>query len=81
MVYIIYFASYTYFLHTELLLLNKKTKTKLHGLSPRANYTDRSTAACRQSDCQLLRRKGATWTDPYDRFLGFLDRIRYFSIK
>jgi hypothetical protein len=22
---------------------------KLHGLSPRANYTDRATAACRQS--------------------------------
>jgi hypothetical protein len=32
----------------------KKTK-KLHGLSPRANYTDRATAACRRSDCQLLR--------------------------
>jgi hypothetical protein len=30
-------------------------KTKLHGLSPRANYTDRATAACRRSDCQLLR--------------------------
>jgi hypothetical protein len=27
---------------------------KLHGLSPRANYTDRATAACRRSDCQLL---------------------------
>jgi predicted esterase len=24
-----------------------KLKTKLHGLSPRANYTDRATAACR----------------------------------
>jgi hypothetical protein len=24
-------------------------KTKLHGLRPRANYTDRATAACRQS--------------------------------
>jgi hypothetical protein len=32
-----------------------KTKTKLHGLSPRANYTDRATAACRRSYCQLLR--------------------------
>jgi hypothetical protein len=30
-------------------------KKKLHGLSPRANYTDRATAACRRSDCQLLR--------------------------
>jgi hypothetical protein len=28
---------------------------KLHGLSPRANYTDRATAGCRRSDCQLLR--------------------------
>jgi hypothetical protein len=35
---------------------------KLYGLSPRANYTDRATAACRQSDCQLVRIKGATWS-------------------
>jgi hypothetical protein len=35
------------------------TKTKLHGLSPRANYTDRATAACRRSDCQLVRIEGA----------------------
>jgi hypothetical protein len=35
---------------------------KLHGPSPRANYTDRATAACRRSDCQLLRIKGATWS-------------------
>jgi hypothetical protein len=34
---------------------------KLHGLSPRANYTDRATAACRRSDCQLVRIEGATW--------------------
>jgi hypothetical protein len=39
-----------------------KTKTKLHGLSPRANYTDRASAACRRSDCQLLRIEGATWS-------------------
>jgi hypothetical protein len=37
-------------------------KIKLHGLSPRANYTDRATAACRRSDCQLLRIEGATWS-------------------
>jgi hypothetical protein len=37
-------------------------KTKLHGLSPQATYTDRATAACRRSDCQLLRIQGATWT-------------------
>jgi hypothetical protein len=40
--------------------LNKKKK--LHGLSPRANYTDRATAACRRSDCQLVRIEGATWS-------------------
>jgi hypothetical protein len=37
-------------------------KKKLHGLSPRANYTDRATAACRRSDFQLLRIKVATWS-------------------
>jgi hypothetical protein len=37
-------------------------KKKLHGLSPRANYTDRATAACRRSDCQILRIEGATWS-------------------
>jgi hypothetical protein len=35
-------------------------QNKLHGLSPLANYTDRATAACRRSGCQLLRIKGAT---------------------
>jgi hypothetical protein len=34
----------------------------LHGLSPRANYTDQATAACRQSDCQLLQIESATWS-------------------
>jgi hypothetical protein len=37
-------------------------KIKLHGLSPPANYADRATAACRRSDCQLLRVKGDTWS-------------------
>jgi hypothetical protein len=40
----------------------KKTETKLHGPSPRANYTDRATAACRRSDYQLVRIEGATWS-------------------
>jgi hypothetical protein len=31
-----------------------KLKTKLHGLSLRANYTDQATAACGRSDCQLF---------------------------
>jgi hypothetical protein len=37
-------------------------KKKLHGLGPRANYTDRATTACRWSDCQLLWIEGATWS-------------------
>jgi hypothetical protein len=41
----------------------KKQTNKLHGLSPRANYTDRATAACLRSDCQLLRIEGATWSE------------------
>jgi hypothetical protein len=44
------------------LSLQQKKTNKLHGLSPRANYTDRATAACWRSDCQLLRIKGATWS-------------------
>jgi hypothetical protein len=66
-------------------LINKNVRfitknTKFNGLSPRGNYTDWATAACRRSDCQLLRIDGAKWrvTDPYGRILGFLDRSRYF---
>jgi hypothetical protein len=36
-------------------------KKKLHGLSPRANLTDRATAACRRSNWKRLRIEGATW--------------------
>jgi hypothetical protein len=42
---------------------NSQTKKKkLHGPSPRANYTDRATTACRRSDCRLVRIEGATWS-------------------
>jgi hypothetical protein len=47
---------------------------KLHGLSPRANYTDRATVPCRRSDCQLFADRGChvvSVTDPYGRILGF----------
>jgi hypothetical protein len=60
------------------------TLKRLHGLSPRANYTDREIAAYRRSDCQLFADRGwhvVSVTDPYARILGFLDRSRYFSIK
>jgi hypothetical protein len=49
-------------------------KTKLYGLSLRANYNDRATAACRRSDCQLFADRGChvvSLTDPYGRILGF----------
>jgi hypothetical protein len=39
-----------------------KLKTKLHGLSPRANYTDRAIAACRRSNCHFVRIEDATWS-------------------
>jgi hypothetical protein len=45
------------------------------------NYTDRATAVCRRSDCQLLRTEGfrvVRAADPYGRILGFLDRSCYF---
>jgi hypothetical protein len=49
-------------------------KTKLHCLSPRANYTDRATAACRRSDCQLVRIRRChlvSVTDPSGRISRF----------
>jgi hypothetical protein len=40
----------------------KLNKTKLRGSSPRANYTDRATAACRRSKCQLMGMEGVSWS-------------------
>jgi hypothetical protein len=56
----------------------KRTKTELRCLSPQANYTDRATAACRRSQCQLLLREGVAWSAQRIHTavnLGFLDRI------
>jgi hypothetical protein len=54
------------FTHTHTMEFNhcrgKKKTNKLHGPSPRANYTDRATAACRRSDCQLLWIERVTWS-------------------
>jgi hypothetical protein len=47
---------------TSLEMKLKLKLTKLRGLIPRANYTDRTTAACRRSWCRLLRIEGATWS-------------------
>jgi hypothetical protein len=77
------FAPETVFYKSGNFIKIKKNK-KIHGLSPRANYTDRATATCRRRDCQLVRIEGATWSAwriPPAVFLGFLDRSRYFSIK
>jgi hypothetical protein len=43
---------------------------KLHGLSPRANYNNRATAACRRSDCQQRVPRGQRDGSlrPYSRF-------------
>jgi hypothetical protein len=57
---------------------------KLHGLGLRANYTDRATTASRLSKCQLFVDRGChvvSVTDPYGRFLGFLERSRYFAFQ
>jgi hypothetical protein len=65
------------FLWIEQMSVLECIKKNLHGLSPRANYTDRATAACRRSDCQLFADRGChmvSVTDPYGRILGFLDR-------
>jgi hypothetical protein len=57
--------------------LARKTK-QLRGLSQRAKYTDRATAACRRSLCQPLRIEGATWSAWRIPTAVFLDRSRYF---
>jgi hypothetical protein len=38
----------------------KYKKTKICGFSPQGNYTDRATATCQRSWCQLLRIEGVT---------------------
>jgi hypothetical protein len=35
---------------------------KLRGISQQANYTDRVTAACQGSWCQLLQIEGVAWS-------------------
>jgi hypothetical protein len=49
---------------------------KLRDLSPRANYTDRATAAFAGRGCHVV-----SVTDPYGRILGFLDRNHYFFFQ
>jgi hypothetical protein len=65
-------------------LLGGEKRTKLRGLSPRANSTDRGTAACRWSHCQLLCIevvKWLPWRISTAVILRFLDRSRYFFFQ
>jgi hypothetical protein len=67
-------------IHISYLCYQQTNKNNLRGLSPRANYTDRATAACWRSQCQLFRIEECrvvSVTDPYGRNIGFLDRSRY----
>jgi hypothetical protein len=51
------------FLYSSILTITRTFKQKkLRGLSPQSNYTDRATAACRRSLCQLLRIEGVAWS-------------------
>jgi hypothetical protein len=47
---------------TRITKKKKKLKTELCGFSPQANGTDRLTAACQRSWCQLLQIEGLTWS-------------------
>jgi hypothetical protein len=56
-------------------------KTKLLGLSPRANYTGWMAAACQRKLVPTFADRGChvvSVTDPYGHILGFLDRWLYF---
>jgi hypothetical protein len=54
------------------------TKTKLRGLSPWANYTDRAklVPTFANRGCHMV-----SVTDPSGRILGFLDQSRYFFFQ
>jgi hypothetical protein len=82
----LYGVTTTSFIVTAEILTDKEAKDFLNStdFSLQANYTDRATAACRRSQCQLLRIEGVAWSAqriPTAVILGFLDRSRYFSIQ
>jgi hypothetical protein len=61
--------------------VTKKKTTKLRGLSPQANYTDRATAAVGEVVPTFAGRGWSTQRIPTAVNLGFLDRSRYFFIQ
>jgi hypothetical protein len=56
--------------------MKQQNKNILRGLIPRANCTNRTTAACQRILCQLFADRGCqvvSVTGPYGRILDFLD--------
>jgi hypothetical protein len=65
-------------------ILNQKDPNKFRDFSPPANYTDRISAACRRSYCQLLAIEGVAWSAqriPTAVIFGFLYRGSYCPSK
>jgi hypothetical protein len=50
------------YVNTLLYRSSSNLEIKIRGLSPRANYIDRATTACRRSKCRFLRIEAATWS-------------------
>jgi hypothetical protein len=73
-----------FFVQHTLSISLTKLKTKLCGLSPRANYTDQATAACRpklvstfmDGVCRMV-----IAAEPHGCILGFLDQGRYYFFQ
>jgi hypothetical protein len=63
--------------HPQLLIFKKKFR----GLSPRANYTDRSWSAKLVPTFADRGYHAVSVTNPHGRNLGFLDRSRYFFFQ
>jgi hypothetical protein len=86
LVYILLTSSLTFgpFCSFDTESVNKWQLKKLRGFGPRANYTDRSTAACWRIYCQLLRIVGVACSAQRISTvvnLGFLDRSRCFFLQ
>jgi hypothetical protein len=58
----LYFYIYKYICVCLCVYLSKTKKLNSVAFSPQTNYTDRATAACRRSYCQLLRIEGVAWS-------------------
>jgi hypothetical protein len=52
----------------------------LHGLSPRANYTDRATTACWRSDCQLFADRGCNVVSVKDSRFSRQEPLLFYKV-